>query len=815
MKKIFIILMTFVLSCPSCLAAPILEAPFNDDGGWILPSSYETGDSVTMSADGQNSGLGSNCVNIVRESQSQQRDILLLKRFSEISDEAVFGIKVYCDTSVSRPIFYADKVDGNANRVIAQMQLDYSSSSYKIYDDGKNKALETMGDDTDKVYDVAIHVTFTDGVPSAKFYSNGQELIFDDMKDGVRSKDYSSIDQFRIAVPKSSGTPTGKQNLYFDDFKIYLPPTATHARIEGKAEVESELKAVFAYSDNGGGEKGEAVYEWYESDVEGELGTIIKGEVSSSYYPSSSQIGKYISYSVQPTNKTGVKGEKVYSAQTQAVKEAPLVKPIAKDAYIDGINEVGNEVNGNFTFESPIDAGRGNCEFKWYRCNNENGVGKTEIFQGSDKYVIQKADKGKYLFFEVIPVDNLGNIGSVSPLSMPFKVSLGKVVEDDFDDGTVSGWGIIQNSGYGSISSVTAPEGGTGKALLIDRSVSSDGGFSVAKTLSQPLEDTVIVKTKVYAKSSPARLSIYADGASGESVLPAAQILLNHDGRFVFNNGSTNVGFNPNVMYSAMQWYEIELVLNLNKEKAAYFINGERAIVPNTENTFRNKTDNISRIRFDIGTNVTSVYVDYIEVYSPKRPKAQNVKISGISEIGETLTVNYDFKNGENYGENNTEFKWYSSYLNDSGYEVIKGENKASLKITEDLEGKYIKCVVVPVDEHGIIGDETESDVVRIKATGIKIVNTFEYNDILPNEEFVSNVTVSNFEEDAQDVCAVLVIYDADNKVIGIDRQQTKLSSNITFRLSATPLQKGVQAKVIVWDLASKMNELCKPFCLK
>ena len=84
MKKIFIILMTFVLICPSCLAAPILEAPFNDDGGWILPSSYETGDSVTMSADGQNSGLGSNCVNIVRESQSQQRDILLLKSIFSI-----------------------------------------------------------------------------------------------------------------------------------------------------------------------------------------------------------------------------------------------------------------------------------------------------------------------------------------------------------------------------------------------------------------------------------------------------------------------------------------------------------------------------------------------------------------------------------------------------------------------------------------------------------------------------------------------------------------------------------------------------------
>jgi len=635
------------------------------------------------------------------------------------------------------------------------------------------------------------------------------------MKDGVRSKDYSSIDQFRIAVPKSSGTPTGKQNLYFDDFKIYLPPIATNAHIEGDAEVESELKAVFDYTDNGAGEKGEAVYEWYESDVEGELGSIIKDAKASSYYPSAAQIGKYISCSVQPTNKTGVKGKKIYSTQTLAVKDAVPVKPVAKDGCIEYIDETENEVQAKFTFESPIGAGKGNCEFKWYRCSNENGLGKTEIFQGSDRYLIQKADRGMYLFFEVTPVDDLGNRGVSSPLSEPFKVSPGKIIEDDFDDGTVSGWGIIQNSGYGSISTVTAPDGGNGKTLLIDRTVSSDGGFSVAKTLSQPLEDTVIVKTKVYAKTSPAKLSIYADGVSDTSVLPAAQILLNNDGRFVFNNGSANVGFNPNITYSAMQWYEIELVLNLNEGKAAYFINGERAIVPETENTFRNKTSNISRIRFDIGTNVTSVYVDYIEVYSPKRPKAQNVEISGISEIGETLSVEYDFIKGENYNENNTEFKWYSSYLSDSGYENVKDANKESLKITKDLEGKYIKCIVVPIDEHGIIGEETESDVVRVNAEGIKIVNNFESDDILPNEEFVSNVTVSNFEEEVQDVCAILVIYDADNKVIGIDRQQTKLSSNITFRLSATPLQKGVQAKVLVWDMASKMNELCRPFCLK
>ena len=83
--------------------------------------------------------------------------------------------------------------------------------------------------------------------------------------------------------------------------------------------------------------------------------------------------------------------------------------------------------------------------------------------------------------------------------------------------------------------------------------------------------------------------------------------------------------------------------------------------------------------------------------YPPTPPVARNVVITGIPEVGKTLTGNYDYFdiNGDPEGEST--FRWLRSDTENGEYTAIPGATGKTYVVTEQDVGKWIKFEVTPV----------------------------------------------------------------------------------------------------------------------
>ena len=85
--------------------------------------------------------------------------------------------------------------------------------------------------------------------------------------------------------------------------------------------------------------------------------------------------------------------------------------------------------------------------------------------------------------------------------------------------------------------------------------------------------------------------------------------------------------------------------------------------------------------------------------YPPTPPVASNVVITGIPEVGKTLTGNYDYFdiNGDPEGEST--FRWLRSDTENGEYTAIPGATSKTYVVTEQDVGKWIKFEVTPVSQ--------------------------------------------------------------------------------------------------------------------
>lgn len=83
-------------------------------------------------------------------------------------------------------------------------------------------------------------------------------------------------------------------------------------------------------------------------------------------------------------------------------------------------------------------------------------------------------------------------------------------------------------------------------------------------------------------------------------------------------------------------------------------------------------------------------------------PVAQNVSISGVAKVGNTLTGNYDFVDQDGDTEGASEYKWYRSSTSDGKNLIEVGTGMSYTVIAAD-EGKYLYFEVKPVAVDGIL----------------------------------------------------------------------------------------------------------------
>lgn len=144
----------------------------------------------------------------------------------------------------------------------------------------------------------------------------------------------------------------------------------------------------------------------------------------------------------------------------------------------------------------------------------------------------------------------------------------------------------------------------------------------------------------------------------------------------------------------------------------------------------------------DVGT-VTSV--DYVNGYTVNEkenaaPTISDVAISGIASYGRKLSAEYAYADADGDCEGETEYQWFISGSENGKYSEIAGAVRSKYSPSADVDGKYIKVVVTPVDIFGNEGKAVES--APVKATAQKDViyqSTFDDNDVWTTAKSGSN----------------------------------------------------------------------------
>ncbi|PIJ63175.1 hypothetical protein [Mesotoga sp. H07.pep.5.3] len=87
-------------------------------------------------------------------------------------------------------------------------------------------------------------------------------------------------------------------------------------------------------------------------------------------------------------------------------------KPVASNVRITGQNKSGQMLHGEYDFYDPEQDQEGASKYNWYRSEKADGTGLSSIVQAtSSDYKLTVQDVGKYIYFEVTPVDIKGKIG--------------------------------------------------------------------------------------------------------------------------------------------------------------------------------------------------------------------------------------------------------------------------------------------------------------------------------------------------------------------------------------------------------------------
>jgi len=190
-------------------------------------------------------------------------------------------------------------------------------------------------------------------------------------------------------------------------------------------------------------------------------GTIISNDQQITGIDVSGLADGTLTLSVTLTDQDGNTG----AASTDTVtKETANAAPTATVQPITGTLQAGATLTGHYTYSDVNGDPQGTSTFKWYRSVNSAGLSKTIIAGATSiTYILQSADEGKYISFEVTPVAATGT-------------TPGTAVESALI-------GPVAAAAYGSLSFSSAAysvaENGGSVIITANRTGGSDGAVTV------------------------------------------------------------------------------------------------------------------------------------------------------------------------------------------------------------------------------------------------------------------------------------------------------------------------------------------------
>ena len=147
-------------------------------------------------------------------------------------------------------------------------------------------------------------------------------------------------------------------------------------------------------------------------------------------------------------------------------------------------------------------------------------------------------------------------------------------------------------------------------------------------------------------------------------------------------------------------------------------------------------------------------------------PVADDVVIRGNAKTGETLTLEYTYKDADGDKEEGTSFKWLYSSSKNGTYTEISGATQKTYTVASSMAGKYIKAVVIPRNHYytGIECTEYPAKAVLI-SSGKKDNGSDKPTITNPGINILENYTPSNSdnEDKTPDATGKLSFSDVDS----------------------------------------------------
>jgi prepilin-type N-terminal cleavage/methylation domain-containing protein len=200
-------------------------------------------------------------------------------------------------------------------------------------------------------------------------------------------------------------------------------PVAENLVISGTAKQGETVTGEYNYVDPEGEDELGTMVRWYRMDnISGLNKTMIKEQEATASSPSTytltaDDVGKYIVFEVIPCSSDGRLGLPVTSAPpVLIIGNSPPVATNVKIEIKQNL-KVGKTLTGSYKYEDAEGDPEGATIIKWYRSANDNGTGLVDLNHSNKNYILQTADIGYYIYFEVTPRAVSGEITGAPVLS--------------------------------------------------------------------------------------------------------------------------------------------------------------------------------------------------------------------------------------------------------------------------------------------------------------------------------------------------------------------------------------------------------------
>ncbi len=192
------------------------------------------------------------------------------------------------------------------------------------------------------------------------------------------------------------------------------PPTVTNVTIivGSNLMVGSTLYGDYDYHDAENNAEGDSEFKWEKSPNGVDTWSTISSATSISYVLKSNDAGNYIRFSVKPVAATGNPTDDTFYASNST--SGPVTDNLVAVAANVGINvlsnlNVGSTLLGTYDYSDPENDPEGDSGYRWFRGNTPATATSEISGETGITYVLQMADTGKYIKFEVTPVASTGN----------------------------------------------------------------------------------------------------------------------------------------------------------------------------------------------------------------------------------------------------------------------------------------------------------------------------------------------------------------------------------------------------------------------